>query len=384
VTLRVGTDARCLNTNFVRGIGEYLLPLVRHLSAMHDVEWIFYGHRPDLPFFRPEGAEASKVILHDVPGNRFHAWEQMWLPFRAMLDRVQVLHCVATTMPWWQPVPMVVTIHDTIPWQTGESMPGGLYRDRMMPDAFRRCAKIITISDHSRTDILQLWPELADKIRVIRHGVSDSYLHCVPGPLGNRLQEVGISQPYLLYLGGTTPRKRADWTLKLYQALGRTDIGLVMCGIPEAAHESYRQHLKPEFRASVVFAPFLAAEDMPLLYQNALAVLYPTLYEGFGRPALDAQAVGTPIVMSNVSSLRELVGPTSIALQPDDRNGWLQACNAVIERRLASPAPDASARDWATQFNWRNSAEAHWQVYREAAARGRVDAAQVAHGSSDS
>ena len=371
MTLQVGIDARCLNTDFVRGIGEYVLQVVRHIGAMHDVEWVFYGHRPDLPFFRPDGAEASKVVLRDVPGFRFHTWEQMALPLRARRDRVQVLHCVGTTMPAWQPVPMVVTIHDTIPWQTGESMPAGIYRDRLLPNAFRRCAKIITISNHSKTDILRLWPELADKTQVIRHGVSELYLHCAPAPLGDNLRAVGIKPPYLLYLGGLTPRKRADWALELFQALGRPEIGLVMCGIPEAAHATYRQKLPPEFRDSVVFAPFLAAEDMPSLYQNALAVLYPTLYEGFGFPALDAQAVGTPILMSSVSSLRELVGPSSIALDPDDRNAWLEACNAVIERRLAAPAPDASAREWAKQFDWRNSAEAHWEVYREAAARGR-------------
>jgi glycosyltransferase involved in cell wall biosynthesis len=250
-------------------------------------------------------------------------------------------------------------------------MPAGLYRGRLLPKAFRRCAKIITISNHSKMDILRLWPELADKIRVIPHGVSDSYLGCVPAPLGKSLRDVGVKQPYLLYLGGTIPRKRADWTLELYQALGRTDIGLVICGIPEAAHESYRQSLRPEFRANVVFAPFLAAEDMPSLYQNALAVLYPTLYEGFGFPALNAQAVGTPIILSKVSSLCELVGPGSIALEPNDANAWVAACNAVIERRLATAAPDALARDWAKQFDWRNSAAAHWEVYREAAARGR-------------
>jgi alpha-1,3-rhamnosyl/mannosyltransferase len=369
--LRVGMDARCLNTNFVRGMGEYLAPVVNHISETHDVDWIFYGNRPDLPFHAPPSAGRSKVVLRDVPGNRFHLWEQVALPFTALTDRVQVLHCVGTTMPLWQPVPTVVTIHDTIPWNTGESLRQGFYGDRLLPAAIRRCAKVITISHHSKMDILRLWPEVADKVRVIRHGLSDRMLRHVPGPLPSNLLDAGIRPPYLLYFGGTVPRKRLDWTLDLYRALERQDVGLVICGVPEASHELYRQKLNPELRAGVVFAPFLAAEDMPSLYQNALAVLYPTLYEGFGFPALNAQAVGTPIVFSNVSSLRELVGPTSIALDPDDTNAWLAACRGLIERRLANMIPDEAARAWAAQFSWKNSADAHWEVYCEAAARGR-------------
>jgi glycosyltransferase involved in cell wall biosynthesis len=371
MALRVGTDARCLNTNFVRGMGEYLSSVVSHISATRDVEWVFYGNRPDLPFHVPTGVMAAKTSLRDIPGDRFHLWEQATLPFQARTDHVQVLHCTATTMPLWQPVPMVVTIHDTIPWDTGEFVPAGPYRDRLLPWAFQRCAKIITISQHSRNDISRLWPRLTDKIRVIPHGVSDDFLHCSPVPLRQTLRDIGVRQPYLLYLGGTTPRKRLDWTLELYDALDRADIGLVVCGVPRQAHDEYRQHLAPDHRARILFAPFLPAEDMPSLYQNALAVLYPTLYEGFGFPALNAQAVGTPIVMTNVSSLRELVGPNAIALAPDDTNSWLEACHSLIDRRIANPLPDTEARGWARQFDWRVSAEAHWDVYQEAAARRR-------------
>jgi alpha-1,3-rhamnosyl/mannosyltransferase len=110
---------------------------------------------------------------------------------------------------------------------------------------------------------------------------------------------------------------------------------------------------------------------MPSLYQNALLVLYPTLYEGFGFPALNAQAVGTPIVMSNVSSLRELAGPNAIALEPNDNGAWIDACRDLIDKRMTNALPDPASQYWALQFDWRRSAEAHWDVYREAASRGR-------------
>ncbi len=364
---RIGLDARCLNTEFVRGIGEYMLPLVARLNQDRAVDWVFYGHRPDLPFHRPTGCEASKVLLRDVPGYRFNTWEQVALPIQAALDRLSLLHCTATTLPWVQPVPTVVTIHDTIPWNTGESIAPGFYRDRLLPSAFRRCAAIITISHHSKRDIISRWPDLESKVHVIHHGINDLFLRQMPARLPSYLQELGIDKPYLLYFGGTTPRKRLDWTLDLFQSIGRDDVLLVVCGVSATDHATYRQNLPESMRSHVVFTPFLAGEDMPSLYQNALAVLYPTLYEGFGRPALDAQAVGTPVLVSDVSSLRELVGPTSVALDPLDERGWLDACRAVIARRIGAVAPDEASRVWARQFSWAASAEAHWQVYRAVA-----------------
>lgn len=269
MTFLAGTDARCLNTDFVRGMGEYLSPLATHMCATGDIEWVFYGNRPDLPFHVPPSIGWSKIDRRDIRGERFHAWEQAFLPYRAWRDRVQVLHCTATTLPLWQPVPTVVTIHDTIPWDTGEFVPAGSYRDRLLPAALRRCAKVITISEHSRNDILRLWPDLADKVRVIRHGLNDRFLSWAPTQLGPELRALGIAAPYLLYFGGPAARKRLDWTLELYEALDRPDIGLVVCGVAGAAHESFRQKLKPETRARVVFAPFLAAEDMPALYRSS-------------------------------------------------------------------------------------------------------------------
>jgi len=365
--MRVGLDARGLNTQFVRGMGEYLNMLIAEVGRRHEIAWHCYGNRPDLPFHRPPGGEIVRVALTDIRGHRFHSWEQLALPLAARRDRLDLLHCTMTTLPVWQPVPTIVTIHDTIQWNTGEDMAPGFYRDRLIPRAYANCRAIITISDSSRRDILRHWPRLADKLHVIHHGIDDTYLTGDAGSASATLRQVAGDRPYLLFVGGAAPRKRLGWTIELFQELGRADIALAAVGVPGAAHESFRAAIPPAWRDNVAFLPFVPETEMPALYQNALAVLYPTLYEGFGLPAVKAQAVGTPILLSAVGSLAELVGPTTIVLPTDDRGAWREACRATVERRLAGPAPDPASRLWARQFSLDRTAEAHWQVYRQAA-----------------
>lgn len=367
--MRVGLDARGLNTRFIRGMGEYLDSLLTQTSRHNGVQWYCYGNRPDLPFHRPQDSAIARVALTDLPGNRFNTWEQLALPFAAWRDRVDVLHAAMTTLPLWQPVPTVVTIHDTIQWNTGEDMEPGPYRDRLLPAAYRRCRAIITISHSSRRDILRLWPDLEPKVQVIHHGVSDAYLTGDPGPAPDSLRALGVARPYLMYVGGDAPRKRLAWAVDLYRELDRGDIDLVVLGVAQAGHAAVQAGLPPDLRPRVHLLPFMPEADMPALFANALAVLYPTLYEGFGFPALKAQAMGTPIVMSAVSSLLELVGPTSVALDPSNRPAWLEACRSIIAQRLDRTVPDAASRAWAGQFSLGRTAQMHWQVYQQAAGR---------------
>ena len=108
---------------------------------------------------------------------------------------------------------------------------------------------------------------------------------------------------------------------------------------------------------------------MPRLYQNAAAVLYPTLYEGFGFPALEAQAAGTPVLMSALGSLAELAGPGAVVLEPEDREGWIAAARAAVAAHRAGRRPDETARRWSRRFSWEASAAAHLAIYRQAAQR---------------
>lgn len=353
-------------------MGKYVTELIAHISPAENLSWRYFADRPDIVFHKPKGID-GEIELFEIKGYRFHTWEQVGLPWRAWRADTQILHCTATTLPYWQPIPTIVTLHDTLPWKKTFSDPyESWYRNKLVPSAYKRCAAVITISESSRQDILSLWPWLEHKLHVIPHGVSDIYQGTTKFTLSAELTKVIGSSPYLLYVGGAIERKRFAWATEVFAHLETGSLKLVVCGFSEQEHEKAQNALKPELRSRVCFLPYVNEVDMPGLYQHAVAVLYPTLYEGFGLPALEAQAVGTPVLLSDLSSLRELKGPGAEVLPVDELDAWVQTCRRLLAQRAGIHDPNQAARSWAQQFSWSASANRHLEIYRDAATPGKI------------
>jgi glycosyltransferase involved in cell wall biosynthesis len=351
--LKVAVDARCLNAEHLRGIGKALYELIKRTSTSGAVQWSLLADRPDRPLHAPN--ESCEHHVFETPGYRFHSWEQFSLPRAAQRLDADVLFAPGTALPWWQPVPTVVTINDTIPWQTDQdtAWPPGFYRDRLLPAAYHRAAAIMTISNTSRRDILARWPALKDRLHVVSLGVHERYLDAEPDQRTLTIGDRVLNEPYLLYLGGSDPRKRLMWALQAWwsSAAARTT-AMVVCGVEESAREGFRRSVPHELQDRLFFAPFVSEDDMPHLYMRATAVLYPTLYEGFGLPVIEAHAVGTPVLFSDVGSLSELKGPSALVLPVDDLQAWSRAIDLAAQAKPTRYGPDRIARAWARQYSW--------------------------------
>ncbi len=367
MNLHVGMVARTLNVPHLRGTGRYVQELLRNTRASDGITWTAYGHNPAQPFRVPENL-IGRAEVFDFRGDRFHLWEQLGLPLKVRGSGIQLLHCAENTVPVWQPVPTIVTIHDTVPW---EEETHGLYRHYMhdvQGMGLKRCAHVITISESSRRDIAARWPFLADRLTIVPHGIADEFFSDRRVPLPEVLQKALGNSPYLLYLGGAQPRKRFDWALELLARSGREDLHLVGCGF--GAGTAPLDRIPPQLKGRVHFTPFLEDSELVTLYRGASAAIYPTLYEGFGFPAVEAQAAGTPVLFSPVSSLVDLVGPLAWTNEPQDFDAWLASLREVL-----SLSPEARAERaekgvaWARRFSWRSSVEGHFAVYREVLAR---------------
>jgi alpha-1,3-rhamnosyl/mannosyltransferase len=250
-------------------------------------------------------------------------------------------------------VPTVVTVHDTIPWQSQQDphWRPGVYRDRVLPAAYHRASAIITVSDTSRRDILARWPALKPKLHVVSPGVDERYLDAAPDRRPIVLGDRTIGEPYLLYLGGADPRKRLMWALQAWWT-GGAKASMVVCGLEASAHAQIRSAVPHHLHDQLILAPFVSEDDMPRLYMRAAAVLYPSLYEGFGMPIVEAQAVGTRVLFSDVGSLTELKGPGAVILPVDDLEAWVRAIDLMLQSRTPIEGPDRIARAWARQYSW--------------------------------
>ena len=365
--LRVAVDARELNRPHLRGMGKYLLELIRHSKVAQSIEWQLFSDRPDLPFHQPPEPGVS-IRITDVPGYRIHAWEQGFLPI--MAAGADILHCPFSRAPWLQLKPTVVTIHDTIPWESNEpSWDHGFYVDTLLPRAFKNARAIITGSHASQRDISRRWPEIESKLHVVYHGIGEEFLAVQPGPLSENPELGGVRAPYLLYVGGEIPRKRLSWAIDVYSAVADSGVSLVVCGLGPASHSEILQQVPESLRDGITFMPFVPQAAMPRLYQNAVALLFPSLAEGFGFPVLEAQAVGTPALFSPQSSLSELTGPAAVPLPATDLHAWTQSARRLVEDRRPGVAPRPDSREWARQFSWETSASKTLALYSAVAGR---------------
>lgn len=327
-----------------------------------DATWLLLGDRPDVGVEVPTSLSAE-VDVFEMRGHRFQAWEQIGLPLRAKRFGADVLFCPGNRAPIWQPMPVCVTIHDTMEWDGIDGGVPGLYLDRVAPIGLSRARRVITISRSSRDDVLRRFPRIGSRVEVIPHGVDEEFLardldSAFCSPTLESLGLEGRSGPYLVYVGGTSPRKRLRWALERFSQAARPDATLIICGIDAKSHESVIQEHRSLIDSRVRFAGYLSQQDLIRLYRGASALLYPTTYEGFGLPALEAQACGIRVLMSPVGSLRDLVGPSVETLPIDDAVAWNNAIASALDARTSSSVRGAAVA-WASRFSWQSSAASH-------------------------
>jgi glycosyltransferase involved in cell wall biosynthesis len=364
--LKIGLVARCLNTEHVRGMGKYVFELLRQLQDHNDLDWYVFADDINKPMTVPSDARAQTDVF-EFKGDRFRLWEQIGLPLRTLKHDVDILHCTESTLPLWQPKPTVVTMHDTLMWEDlHEGVVASTYFDKLLPAALNKSAAIITISESSKNDILKKWPWLESKLSVIPHGIANEYFVEDSLELPKSLQTQIGEDPYIIYLGGPMERKRFSWALNVLGHCKHKSLKLIACGYGADARRDAIQSLPINLQNRVYFAEFLSDADLLALYKNAQAVLYPTLYEGFGFPAIEAQAAGVPVIFSALGSLVELIGPLAIVVPPFELDAWLAALNDALLMGEARIKKAYDAKVWACKFTWAESAEKHLAVYRKA------------------
>jgi glycosyltransferase involved in cell wall biosynthesis len=367
--VKVGLDARKLH-DF--GIGTYIQGLLGEFAALGQPEALVgYGPPGVAP---PAAVSAHGGATWRVEPAAPYSLTELWrLALRARRDRVSVFHAPHYVCPPVLPCPAVVTVHDLIhlrfPARHRHAL-APVYARVMLRLAVRRATGLIAVSESTRRDLVERLGVPAARVRVIPNGVAPRFRPADdPAALDETLARLGVPRPYLLFVGNPLPHKNLPGLLEAFARLP-ADVGwLVVAGVRPAAREAVaRQVAARALTARVVVPALLPHEAMPCLYQGATALVCPSLWEGFGLPALEAMACGTPVLAADRGALPEVVGDAGLLVDPTNVDALREAMYNLAVHEHVRAAQRAAGLARARAFTWRRAAEATLGVYRGAVA----------------
>jgi len=333
--------------------------LLRSLEARDDVEVTAIAH-PGEPSAGTRGRIARGL-------RRELSWLPVGLSRECRRRNLDLLHCPGPVVPWRSSVPLVVTIFDALPWSHPEWLTRANVASHrlVVRPAVRRAAAVVTAATHAKGEIAAAYGIPAERIHVVPLGVDASFS---PGAVAEELLTgLGVRRPFVLTVGTLQPRKNLEAALSAFELLVArgADLTLVVAGGAgwAAAATAERIERSPA-RERVVLTGHVSDDALLALYRAAQCFVFPSRYEGFGLPVLEAMAAGTPVVCSDRTSLPEVAGGAALLVSPDEVEDIAGAIARVTESpQLRERLVDEGLQQ-AARFSWERCADETVAVYR--------------------
>ena len=345
------------------GIGRYGINLIRHLAQL-DLETEYL-------LFPGAWRQLDLALQHEPEQTSRFWWRQVVLPRDLCRYQVSLFHGLFPSLPLlWAPT--VITIYDMSPVLFPEyAERGGALLFRLLIKLFaRRACRILTISEHSRRDIVNLLDVSVDKVSVALPAAEACFRPVGDAnALDRTVQQYGIACPFILFVGTLEPRKNVVSLLRAYAAMrsgSRITHQLVIVGRKGWLYDEVFQTVDELcLEDDVIFTGPVPDGDLVHLYSASALFVYPSVYEGFGIPPLEAMACGTPVITSNTSSLPEVVGDAGISVDPQDVDDLASAMARVLGDPALSADMAVRGLARASKFSWARTAAQVHELYCE-------------------
>ena len=368
--MRIAIDARKLH-DF--GIGTYIRNLMKYLALLdQDTEYVLLCRPQDAKAIQALGPNFRPLPLSSKP---YSVSEQFTLPAKLIPEHVALLHEPHYVLPPLVPCRAVVTIHDCIHLMFPQYLPNRMayaYARGSLWAAARRAERILTVSETSKADILRYCDVPADRIIVVYNAIDDRF-SVAPGDgaIQRARERYQLDGPFALYVGNIKPHKNLERLIDAFDLVRRSGferLELLIIGDQISKYPRLRRAVdKHKLHKHVRFLGFVPDDTLAALYRLATVFVFPSLYEGFGLPPLEAMASGTPVVTSNRSSLPEVVGDAAVLVDPYSAASIAEGIQRVLSdaslRRTLSERGLARAR----QFSWESSVRRIHEVYMDVA-----------------
>ncbi|MEI9966859.1 MAG: glycosyltransferase family 1 protein [Candidatus Moraniibacteriota bacterium] len=376
--MRIGIDARFYGTTG-KGLGRYTQKLIHELENIDtENEYIVFLSAENIDAYRPVSGRFRKVLCRA----RWYSFaEQFWLPFFLASFRLDLMHFPHFNVPLLYRRPFLFTLHDLIlfhfPTRRASTRSRIFYRMKflgyrlVLRSALQRARKVIAVSHFTESDILTNFPQIAPKLSVT-YEAAESFCHFaskqkaleVLEEFGLAEQEVGraILQPYILYVGNAYPHKNLELVLSL--ALNFPQEHFVLVGKEDYFYARLKREASARGLGNILFIGALSDQELGIFYRFARIYFFPSLYEGFGLPPLEAMNYGLPVLSSNAASLPEILGEAAHYFDPTDPSDAKAKLSRLLQDEEERFKARRSGFEHSGRFSWRRMAEETLALYR--------------------
>ncbi|TDT62314.1 glycosyltransferase family 4 protein [Fonticella tunisiensis] len=373
--MKVGIDARGANWYSGTGIGTYTQQILKYIlkydtSNEYFIYWWGTNYR--------EISKNGNIKISIASKKHHKFFEEYFIPENLKNRGIDIYHVPQNGigLSSQKSCIYISTIHDLIPYIMPETVGRGYLKRfiAQMPQIIQNSDMIITVSEYSKKDIMRIFDVEEEKIKVTPLAADDYFRPMDRSNAKEFLKKnYNIEDDFILYLGGFSPRKNVKSILVAFSRIHKklsTNYKVVIIG-PSKDDHSYLMGLCETLGIDdkVIFTGYIPYEHLPYFYNSCTVFVYPSLYEGFGLPPLEAMSCKTPVISSNVSSIPEVVGNGAILINPFDTEELIDALERVLEDETLRNDIAERGYERSKDFGWDKTAAQTLNVYEEAYAK---------------
>jgi glycosyltransferase involved in cell wall biosynthesis len=369
--MKIAIDGRAANWYRGTGIGTYTYQLINNLNQIDFLN--------NYLIFLPEEFHFEKDFRSNFKtgvakqNESFNFWEEIRVPNVLNENDIDLYHIPQNGVGLSSNIncKRVITLHDIIPLRMPETCSERYLKifNEDMPGIIEKCDGIITVSNFSKEDIYKEFNFPKEKIFVTHLAAEDIYKPLNKKECKSYLsKKYGIEGDFLLYVGGFSPRKNIIGLMEAYELLihkYNKDLSLVITGKKGISYDLYKDTAqKLGISSRVLFTDFIPLEDMPIFYNGAKIFVYPSYYEGFGLPPLEAMACGTPVVASTETSIPEICGDSALLSNPSSTEDICLKILSILDDNDLLKSLITRGLIHSASFNWKKTAYDTLDAYK--------------------
>ncbi|MDY6013256.1 glycosyltransferase family 1 protein [Clostridium sp.] len=369
--MKVGIDGRAAKWYRGTGIGTYTYQLINSLNNI--------DFNNDYLIFTPNNPELSNLNKNFKIENvdtvvKENFWDEVRVPNILSNNSMELYHVPQNGVGLSNNIncKKAITLHDIIPLRMPETVSDNYLRifNEEIPKILRTCDGIITVSEFSKQDISKEFNFPKEKIYVTYLAAEEIYKPMSKSQCKKNIQKkYGISSDFILYVGGFSPRKNILGLIEAFSLLPppyKKNVKLVITGKKGPSYDLYLNRArKLNIESNVIFTDFVPLEDLPYFYNACEMLVYPSFYEGFGLPPIEAMACGTPVIASTETSLPEVCYDSALLINPHNPDDLSYAMQKVLSDSLLVLAMVKKSLTRSRLFSWKNTALNTIEAYKD-------------------